>query len=334
MLTPKIVADDLRSRPREPLRVLWVRVPGDRDDYKRDLTRLRGQSPFVPWVLRRAVLQNPNSVMNDVSEILNDAREEIEAVRDAAVKAGGVDLVLLGRDDLKLADTSSPILLPDWFPAAPGQTPPVRIEDITWSARVPFSDPTVALDDLRRILHDVDDALTNRLQASLETDRRIADALWNHIGRKDESIDDALERMKTYLHKVSNPAAYRPSRAPGRSTMVSLLWAHANSKAPDAVRKTAKALADGLRIEDDDVDRDDASLVAVLNRPSSRMDARVQWAFGLIVTVRGACQLVTAAAHADEYPPFGAQLLQSTSLDLRSFLNGAAVRLRAPEGGR
>ena len=196
MLTPKIVADDLRSRPREPLRVFWVRVPGDRDGFERDLKRLRGQSPVVPWVVRRAVLQNPNSVMSDVSGILNDAREEIEVVRDAAAKAGGVDLVLLGRDDLKLADTSSPILLPDWFPAAPGQTPAVRIRDLNWSARVPLSDPTVALDDLRRILHDVD------------------------------------------------------------------------------------------------------------------------------------------ALHADEYPPFGAQLQQSTSLDLRSFLDGAAAKLRAPEGGR
>ena len=141
--------------------------------------------------------------------------------------------------------------------------------------------------------------------------------------------------MKTHLDKVSNPTAYRPSTAHGTPTVVSMLWAHANSKAPDAVRKTARALADGLRIEDDDA-RDDASLMAVLNRPSDwkKMDARVQWAFCLIVTVRGACQLVTAAAHADEYPAFGAQLLQSTSLDLRSFLDDAAVKLRSPEDGR
>ena len=332
MLTPKIVADNLRSRPREPLRVFWVWVRGDRDDFMRKLTQLRARSPVVPWVLRRAVLQNPNSVMSDVGEILNDAREEIEAVRDAAAKAGGVDLVLLGRADLKLADTSSPILLPDWFPVAPGQTPAVRIKDLTWSARVRLSDPTVELDDLRRILHDVDHALTNRLQASLKTDHRLTNALWDHIGGKGEKIDDALRHMKAHLRKVSNPAAYRPSVAHGRSTMVALLWAHANSKAPDAVLKTARALADGLRIEDDDVPGTDASLVAVLNRPSSRMDARVQWAFCLIVTVRGACQLVTAAAHADEYPAFGAQLLQSTSLDLRSFLDDAATKLRPTEG--
>lgn len=338
MLEPRIVADELRSRPPKPLRVFWVRVSGDRDDFKRELIRRRGQSPVVPWVLRKATLQNPNSVMSDIVEILNDAREEIEAVRDAAVKTGGADLVLLGRTDLKLADTSSPILLPDWFPVAPGQTPAVLVKDLTWSARVPLSDPTLALDDLRRILHDVDHALTDRLQRSLETDYGCTNPLWNRIRRNDEKIGDELQRMKTRLREVSNPAACRPSTAHGKPTLVGLLWAHANGKAPDAVQETAMALADGLRIEDGGVDRDDASLAAVLNRPSSRMsnrmDVRVRWAFCLIVTVRGACQLVTAAAHADEYPRFGAQLLQATSHDLRSFLDDAAAKLRIPEVAR
>ena len=86
-------------------------------------------------------------------------------------------LVLLARTDLKWADTSSPILLPDWFPVAPRQTPPVRIKDLTWSARSSLSDPTLELDDLRRILHDLDHALTNRLQASLETNHRLTNSL-------------------------------------------------------------------------------------------------------------------------------------------------------------
>ena len=101
MLDPRIVADELRTRPPEPLRVFWVRVSRDRDDFKRELIRQRAQSPVVPWVLRKATLQNANSVMSDIVEILNDAREEIEAVQDAAVKSGGVDLILLGRADLK-----------------------------------------------------------------------------------------------------------------------------------------------------------------------------------------------------------------------------------------
>ena len=177
MLDPKTVVENLRSRPPEPLRVFWVRVPRDRDDFKWVVMQLRDQSPIVPWVLRSRALQNPNSVMSDVFEILNDARNDIQAVQDAATTAGGVDLVLLGRTDLMLADTSSPILLPDWFPVAAGYTPTVRIEDLTWSARLSLADPTLALDDLRRILHDLDHALTNRLQVSLETDHRLTSSL-------------------------------------------------------------------------------------------------------------------------------------------------------------
>ena len=159
MLEPKTVVENLGSRSREPLRVFWVRVRGDRNAFERELMNLRAQFPLVPWVLRKpALFQNPNSVMSDVLQVLNDARKEIQAVQNAATKAGGVDLVLLGRTDLKLADTSSPILLPDWFPIAPRQTPTTRIEDLTWSARLSLSDPTLALDDLRRILHDLDDA--------------------------------------------------------------------------------------------------------------------------------------------------------------------------------
>ena len=331
MLDPKTVVEHLGSRAPEPLRVFWVRVPRNRDDFKRDLMQLRAQSPIVPWVLRKAALQNPNSVMSDVLEILNEAREEIQTVQNVATKAGGVDLVLLGRADLKLADTSSPILLPEWFPVAPGQTPPVRIEDLTWSARLSLSDPMLALDDLRRILHDLDHALTNRLQVSLETDHRLTNSLWDRIRKNKERLDDELPRMKAQLNAISNATAYRPSAA-HEPTVVGLLWAHANSRAPDDLQRTARALADGLQIED--VDRDNASLAAVLNRPSSRMDGRAQWAFSLILTVRSACQLVTAAAHADEYPQFGAQLLQSTSHDLRSFLDRTIAKLGTPGVGR
>ena len=327
MLEPKTVVENLNSRPAEPLRVFWVRVGGDRNTFERDLVQLRAQSPIVPWVLRKQTLfQNPNSVMSDVLEVLNDAREKVQAVQNAATQAGGVDLVVLGRNDLKLADTSSPILLPDWFPVAPGQTPPVRIEDLTWSARLSLSDPTLALDDLRRILHDLDHALTNRLQVSLKTDHRLTNSLWNRI-RRDERINDDLPRMKAKLNAISNPTAYRPSVA-RNPTVVGSLWAHANSKPPDDLQRTAAALADALQIDDADVERHDASLAAVLNRPANPMDAHVRWAFALIVTLRGACQLVTAAAHADEYPRFRAQLLQSTSHDLRSFLDDAVAQLR------
>ena len=279
MLQPKTVAENLRSRPPEPLRVFWVRVRGDRDTFRRDLMQLRAQSPIVPWVLRKSGLfQNSNAMMSDVLEVLNEAREEIQAVWSAATRAGGADLVLLGRTELKLADTSSPILLPDWFPVAPGQTPSVRIEDLTWSARLSLSDPTLALGDLRRILHDLDHALTERLHVSLRSDHGATNSLWQRLGRK-EKIKDALPRMQANLHSVSNATDYRPSVA-HHLTVAGLLWGYASSNAPDNLPRTARALADALQVEDAHVEGAESPLVAVLNRPSNPIPGtRVAWAF-------------------------------------------------------
>ena len=75
---------------------------------------------------------------------------------------------------------------------------------------------------------------------------------------------------------------------------------------------------------------DSASLIGVLNRPSSPIeDIGTRWSFHLIVTLRSACQLVSAAAHADEYPLFPDVLLRVTSLDLRRFLDDAIRILKS-----
>jgi len=42
----------------------------------------------------------------------------------------------------------------------------------------------------------------------------------------------------------------------------------------------------------------------------------------MIVTVATGCQLITAAAHSDDYPPYPSALLTSTSLDIRRSLFG------------
>ena len=131
---------------------------------------------------------------------------------------------------------------------------------------------------------------------------------------------------------------YRPN-AGENPTIVALLFTHANKKSPGDLLTTAKALAGGLGINND-VDGSisgahPSALAAVLDRPPRKNASACDlWAYYLIVTVRNACQLSTAAAHADQYPLFGAELLQSISHDLRSFLDDAVAKLQAPEAGR
>ena len=336
MLDPETVIEEIRGRslPAEegqPLRVFWVRASRDRNGFAQHLRRLRGELPIVPWVLRAGGFRDPNAVMKDVGDVLDSARNDIGAVDEAARESHGIDLVLISRSDLQLADTSSPILLPEWFPVSPGQMPPVRIDDLTWSARVPLSNQAAALDDLRRILHDIDRALVVRLRASREADRRRTQALWDRIRpivAKGETgkFAEWVEDIKKNLNAVSNPTHYRPSTSKN-PTVVGVLWALANRTAPDRLPQTARALTTALNIEH--VDEDAVSFAAVLNRPSNPIDdARVRWTFSVIVTLRSACQLVTAAAHADSYPRFGAELLRSTSLDMCVFLDRVTVKLQ------
>ena len=333
-----IVEEIRRSRVRDsrPLSVFWVCVSVRRGDVARDLRRLRGALALVPHVLRTGGFVDPDSVMNDVSDVLNRAKDDIQALNEVAREQEGIDLVVVSRRELSLANTSSPIELPEWFPVRPGQTAPVRIEDLTWSAAVALSHGASGLDDLRRILYEVDKALLARLRASRERDRRRTQSFLDLVlsgpaaggGVGEELINEELERVRRTLEAVRNPTGYRPSVSKN-PTVVGRLWAHANQTAPDGLLKTAKALAKALDVGETD---DDESLVAVLNRPSNRIDGMgVRWAFGLIVTLRMACQLATAAAHADDYPRFSEVLLRSTSENLRRFLDGAAAKLqRAP----
>ena len=63
--------------------------------------------------------------------------------------------------------------------------------------------------------------------------------------------------------------------------------------------------------------------MAVLGRPTNpTRDAGTRWAFDIIVTVRAACQLVTAAAHADAYSRYPVRLVGSLSRELQRSLDG------------
>ena len=336
MLEPGTLVENIREarlQDSRPLSVFWVWVSTGRDDIARDLKQLRGTLALVPHVLRTGGFVDPNSVMNDVSDVLDRVRDDIQALNEVAREQHGIDLVVVSRKELSLADTSSPLVLPAWFPVRAGQTATVRIEDLTWSADVALSDRASGLDDLRRILYEVDKALLARLREARRRDRRRTQSLWDLVlsgdeaggGMNEEAVNRELERIGRTLEAVRNPTGYRPSVSKN-PTVVGRLWAHANQTAPDRLPKMAKALAKALDVGDIGGYE---SLMAVLNRPANRIDdAGVRWSLGLIVTLRIACQLATAAAHADDYPRFSAVLLRSMSENLRRFLDSATAKLR------
>ena len=206
---------------------------------------------------------------------------------------------------------------------AAGREVAASIDNMTWSVHGSLSDGVVAENELQRILYDLDKALLARICQIWKSDHRRMNALWECIRRKDDSeIAHVLQGVDKTLGDVKNPSSYRPSTVKN-PTIVGRLWFEANGNSPDKLPKVAKALAEALRADQLDLGGSVATLMAVLSRPTSPIHNTVTqwWSFQLIVTLRSACQLVTAAAHADQYPRFPDVLLRATSLDLRRFLD-------------
>ena len=307
------------------LSVFWVTLSTDRDKFADALRQMRGEWPLVPVILRMpGLFRDPNAVMNDVASILHDTKHEIMDMVDCIRRCNGVGLLVLSRSELRLAVTSSPLRLPEWFPVMAGKEVAARIDDLTWSVHVRLSDEAVAVNDLQRILYELDKAVVARIQEALKSDHRHVQALWDRIRRQDESdFSHVLQGINKTLDSITNPIDFRPStsRSP---TMVGRLWFEANRNSPDELRRVAKALTRALRTDQIELRSDMTTLMAVLNRLTSPIDdPGARWSFHLLVTLRSACQLVTASAHADQYPMFPVVLLRATSLDLRRFLDEA-----------
>ena len=335
-MIPEQVVEEIRRRwARErgapALSVYWMTLSGDRDVFKLNLQRVREETPIVPWILRSpGLFRDSNAVMNDVAFVLNDVQREIEDVGEYARERGSVVLLVIARDELRLAITSSPILLPEWFPLMPGQTVTTRIDDLTWSVSVAMSDDVVALGELQRVLYELDGLMVVRVRSTREKDHRKVQALWEYIRReKEDDFVGVLSGIGKTLHGVTNPTGFRPSTV-RKPTMVGRLWFKTNSSTLDQLPRLSKALAGALQVDDLDLSDGRASLVGVLNRPTNPIaEGGTRWCLHLLVTLRYACQLVTAAAHADDYPLFPDALLRSVSRDLREFLDDAIQVLKA-----
>ena len=307
------------------LLVYWVAVNGDRDLMAKEVLRARGRAAIVPWVLRSAGFDEPNSVGLDIGNLLEDAKAEIQVVREVALETRRLSLVVLSRRELGLSVSSSPILLPSWFPMEGGLTVTARIRDLTWSVRVPVSDGVSSLSSIQRLLYELDGVALSRITRRASEDARSVQGLWDRL-EMDGTLMSGLAQMETGRNRTVNPSAFRPSARGG--TLVGTLWRHVNSNSPDRLGRTAKALRDALGVGANGPS-ENMPFLGVLNRPSNVIvDAGVRWCFSLLLAVRSACQFVTAAAHADEYGRFPTALLRSTSLDIREFLDAACGHLR------
>ncbi len=270
--------------------------------------------------------EDPNAVANDLAAVLEVCGDELRGAerRQRIVGSGFVDFVLIARRDFPLAATSSPLLLPDWFPLSAGENVTARIEDLTWSVGVPLSAPEAHVGEIKRLLCELDRKLLGRIREVGARDHRLVRGVLDRIqqgGGKPVSFHDFVSNAEAALDGVRNPRDYRPSARSG--TVVGGIWSVTARTNPDGLGKVARSLTQALQVSAGSPGAREESIMAVLGRPSNPIrDAEIRWAFDMIVTVRAACQLVTAAAHADEYSRYPVRLVGSLSRELQRLLDG------------
>ena len=309
------------------LNAYWMTLTEDRDGYAEALTRALDDEPVVVVVLRDDRFSNPNALLSDFVDLVGRERDACETrlsrLRD---KCG---FVLLSRTELAMAQISSPVLLPTWFPIFGGTIVWMLIEDLTWTADAPLAAAELDVGGLCETLLELDDVLVSRIRRVKDVDHRKGAPLLEMIRRSDsESLDEVLQAAADYRLSVQTPSAFRPSLRDGRP-IVARLWSVAQKRTAEQLKPPSKALATSIDVSGELEGRWYESVCAVLGRPSTQDDdVRIRFARNLLISVSATCQLLTASAHADAYGLYPMPLLRSLSYDLRRSLSTAETLIR------
>ena len=315
---------------RNVLCVYWVHVQGDRDAYATAVRAIPSSWPIVPIVLRHHGFDSPNSVFQDLMEVVQGERPSFEepSLRTLASSYRRIAVVLIARTELAVPQVQSPARLPDWFPVAAGEQVGAYLKDLTWNVNVPLKSPDVKGDSIARLLFGVEGALQTRLRSQREIDRHCTAGLLEKLrtDKINESLDEILQLARAHRDTVSDPGSFRPSRR-DRKALIARIWDFYMKNGPEQLLQYARPLAVALRPQL----RSGSftmPLQALILRPTGPMpEEDIQWALCLIISIGAGCQLLTAIAHSDEYPRYPSLVLRALSLDIRKFLQEATENL-------
>jgi hypothetical protein len=312
--------------------VAWVACDGVREEVAHEIKRLSDDLALVPLVVRTGGFDDPNTLSQDVLELIVSARSQLldPELRSQCRSRGCLYLLLLGRRELGLMSTESPIALPSWFPVAAGELNAMKVIDLTWRAVVSLASREVGAGDVARLLFELEGESLRALERRNGESRRHTDRLLSLLKADDgqpSNIDAVIEACRGYRATVTDINHFRPSIRSGKS-LVALLWARVNATAPDGLTALGTALADSLGMCPASELEVHQPLIAVLSRPSGAVSPSGLWGRSLLIALRSGCQLTTASAHADAYPKYDSRTVQAMSLDIRRALDAYCRDLR------
>jgi hypothetical protein len=321
MLSAKRLIDMVYERSQslaEPIYVFWYSVESDRHRFLRELESVKESLLLATFVLDGRAFSNANSILLDLSDLLNHRREYVENLFRRANYEEVLRVLLISRTPLMLPQISSPMMLPEWFPRNGGQVVDTFIEDLTYSAEGPLNCPEAAVSTVCRVLFETEIVLCRRLKARLVEDPDSVSVFFDLLRNRGEDVNIAefFEEAKRRTSLIKNSSGFRPSASEGYF-IVGRILRLVTKMSPDSLLNAARMLAKALDLGDLPHTSVQESLAAVVLRSTVRErngGARLSRSF--LVTLYCACQFVTAAAHADDYPKYSLNLLDSFSKNI------------------
>ena len=200
------------------------------------------------------------------------------------------------------------------------------IEDLTWTADAPLAAPEARIGDLCEGLLDLEEILVAQIGEVHSQDHRRTNALLDTIRQDpEETLERILTAAAAHRDAVTTPRSFRPSLRDGRA-LTARLWRVVQERESDRLKRPSRGLADALALPDRIELAWHESIFSVLRRPrrgGGKAAPRLRFARNVYLTVGTACQLITAAAHADDYSQYPVILLRSVAYDLRRSLADA-----------
>ncbi|MES2187589.1 MAG: hypothetical protein V4505_23765 [Pseudomonadota bacterium] len=308
----------------ERVRLFWVRLSEEsREKFAGELARNSEHGAIVPVVIRETLFLSANSLLSDVGKLIESSRNKFDAVQRST--EGKLTIVILSKEEFRLPQVSSPIILPRWFPFLGGMETYLRISDLGQQAEVALLNcPESRVEQISELLFSLEAAVVQRIKKmGVDKSGQLQPLLSMLYGEKEERPPTAVSiaGFVGHLDSVQDARAYRATAKAGAS-LVSRLLRIVQRSSPDDLGGVAKKLAGAL---DPSISAFlKPPIFAVMLRPSNQVDAAVRNWHAILLAIYQAYQLTTAAAHAGDYASFPVALISSTSRDLARFLRDAA----------
>ncbi|CAG9243710.1 hypothetical protein [Paraburkholderia caribensis] len=316
------LVESITWHPGRVLRIFWVRHSLEsRQALAVEISRVVGTEAIVPLIVREG-FENANAVMSDVQKAFSANRNAFDCCQGKHVER--VSVILLAKEDFKLPQGASPVILPQWFPVKAGHETFFEIADLAMTAEAALLDcPEARIEQIAEFTYKLEAELVARL-ASLQLSEPARVRQFVAAAHGGGAEPDALASVSDYqqeLGKTIDPRAYRPNAAKEAKSLISRLLKLVLHNPPKQLGVVASQLADCFT--DSSYVTLKPTLFAVMSRPAAKMNVEAANWHSILLAFYQSYQLMNGAAHAGEYPHYSVSLQFVSSVDLRSFLFAA-----------